>query len=237
MWRRWEEKRPRAHYFYSFLVFSYLFLPDASPKDSEFISFSSCGSSVEASCHGHYQLMILYQAWQGIGPQSTRNWYCATVWKPLGTENPQPSGGRKTATYKLWFPTKSLITVIIPVQSCKFMCALDPSPNPPCTLKMKYFWLLMWRVGGLVRHIQDNMMKARWEPIKCNLLFYFTIIFCFLGLPSIHRAHPPAKKPQKYCILFVFLVGFFGIMGGWTGLRPGPENAQKALIIPCILLL
>ena len=48
--------------------------------------------------------------------------------------------------YKLWFPTKSLITVIIPVQSCKFMCALDPSPNPPCTLKMKYFWLLMWRV-------------------------------------------------------------------------------------------
>jgi len=55
--------------------------------------------------------------------------------------------------------------------------------------------------------------------------------------PIIIPSHPPAKKPQKYCILFVFLVGFFGIMGGWTGLRPGPENAQKALIIPCILLL
>lgn len=92
--------------------------------------------------------------------------------------------------YKLWFPTKSLITVIIPVQSCKFMCALDPSPNPPCTLKMKYFWLLMWRVGGLVRHIQDNMMKARWEPIKCNLLFYFTLIFWALGRTVFSQEFP-----------------------------------------------
>lgn len=87
--------------------------------------------------------------------------------------------------YKLWFPTKSLITVIIPVESCKFMCALDPSPNPPCTLKMKYFWLLMWRVGGLVRHIKIIWWKPGESPL--NVIFYFILQLSFGLSPSINN--------------------------------------------------